>query len=146
MPKLKTLYNTSELVVPKGLEKCKFVGHDMGDTILAEFLTRRQRNLLPSELSNIVGEVIFTNGGMVFNQINARLVQTFMSYEITGPIMRTLQNSDFFKSQIQPRLFKKTIRKIFSNRFQKENPAAIEEYRHCVHSCRKSRGYPDDES
>jgi len=115
-------------VVPKGLKNCKFVGHDMGDTILAEFLTRRHRSLLPSELSNIVGEVIFTNGGMVFSQINARILQTFLSYEIAGPIMRTLQKSNFFMSQIQPRLFRKTIRKIFSNRFQAKNPDAIESY------------------
>ena len=61
-----------------GLADVICIGHDMGDTVLAELVKRRHRGTLPDFL-NIKG-VAFTNGGINFKYAKLRLAQHLLRY------------------------------------------------------------------
>ena len=61
-----------------GLSDVICIGHDMGDTVLAELVKRRHRGTLPNFL-NIKG-VAFTNGGINFKYAKLRLAQHLLRY------------------------------------------------------------------
>ena len=61
-----------------GLSEVICVGHDMGDTVLAELVKRRHRGTLPDYL-NIKG-IAFTNGGINFKYAKLRLAQHALRY------------------------------------------------------------------
>jgi pimeloyl-ACP methyl ester carboxylesterase len=54
------------------IENVICIGHDMGDTVLAELVKRRHRNILSN--LNIEG-VAFSNGGINFKYAKLRLAQ-----------------------------------------------------------------------
>lgn len=58
--------NLIELLRVLKVEKAHFVAHDMGDSVLTEFLTRFQKNLLPKELqkNDFFKSITFSNGGL----------------------------------------------------------------------------------
>lgn len=68
------------------------VAHDMGDSVLTEILTRRQKNLLPDVFNNFFKSITFTNGGMRYDLINFRLSQTLLTKPWLGEMLVALQN------------------------------------------------------
>ena len=64
------------------------IGHDMGDTVLAELVKRRNRDLLPSNI-NLHG-VAFTNGGINFKYAKLRLAQHALRNPYFGEGMNRL--------------------------------------------------------
>ena len=55
--------------------KAHLVSHDMGDSILTEILSRRNRGMLPEYFDEFFQSVTFTNGGMIYDLIDQRLAQ-----------------------------------------------------------------------
>ena len=55
--------------------RAHLVAHDMGDSILTEILSRHQRGMLPDYFNGFFRSVTFTNGGMIHDLINLRLLQ-----------------------------------------------------------------------
>ena len=53
----------------------------MGDSVLTEILSRKQRGMLPEYFDNFFKSITFTNGGMVYDLINKRLSQVPPSNE-----------------------------------------------------------------
>lgn len=89
-----------------------FVSHDMGDSVLSEIITRASRGLLPDRFSSLSSSsffrsVIFTNGGMVYRHINARISQTLLSMPAPiGPSLNKIMNrldpaGKFFSTQLR---------------------------------------------
>jgi len=71
-----------------GLTDIIAIGHDMGDTVLAELVKRRSRNILPQGI-NLQG-VAFTNGGINFKYAKLRLAQHILRNPLIGEGMNKL--------------------------------------------------------
>eukprot|EP00094_Tigriopus_californicus_P009781 TCALIF_09430-PA protein Name:"Similar to MEST Mesoderm-specific transcript homolog protein (Bos taurus)" AED:0.39 eAED:0.39 QI:238/1/0.66/1/1/1/3/0/269 len=74
------------------IRNAHIVAHDMGDSVLTEILTRRQKKLLPDEFKDFFKSVTFTNGGMRYDLINFRLSQTLLTKPWLGEMLVSLQN------------------------------------------------------
>jgi len=73
------------------IRSAHIVAHDMGDSIVTEILSRRQRNMLPSQIGNdFFKSVTFTNGGMRYSLSNFRLAQTLLKTPIVGEVVNSL--------------------------------------------------------
>jgi len=73
-----------------GITKAHIVAHDMGDSVLTEILSRRDRSSLPDYFTNFFQSIGFTNGGMRYDLINFRLSQTLLLSSL-GPYLSQLQ-------------------------------------------------------
>ena len=60
------------------------VGHDMGDSVVMEILTRHHRKMLPG-FNFSFSKFVFTNGGMNYERANLRISQSIVSSPIFGP-------------------------------------------------------------
>jgi len=62
-----------------GIKAAHVISHDMGDSVLTEILSRKQRGMLPEYFDNFFKSITFTNGGMVYDLINKRLSQKILN-------------------------------------------------------------------
>ncbi|PAA94703.1 hypothetical protein BOX15_Mlig017591g2, partial [Macrostomum lignano] len=74
-----------------GVRRCHAVAHDMGDSVLAELLTRHSRGLLPDRFQHgFFQSVTFTNGGMIIGLASLRLSQRILRLPLLGPALAWL--------------------------------------------------------
>lgn len=74
-----------------GVKRCHVAAHDMGDSVLAELLTRQARGLLPDRFqSGFFQSVTFTNGGMIIGLASLRLSQRVLRLPLIGPALAWL--------------------------------------------------------
>lgn len=83
--------NALELWRQLKVHSAHIVSHDMGDSIVTEILSRRQRNMLPSQISNeFFKSVTFTNGGMRYSLSNFRMSQSLLKMPGVGEVLSSL--------------------------------------------------------
>ena len=69
-----------------GISRAHVVAHDMGDSVLTEILSRRDRGSLPDYFDNFFASVGFTNGGMRYDLMSRRLSQSLLTSPL-GPVI-----------------------------------------------------------
>ena len=115
------------------IKSCKFIAHDMGDTVMTEILARLDRKVLPGFMSenNFIEEIIFTNGGMYYQHISKRLSQIILSNNFFGKFFEKFFKV-FLPKEILLEIQEKQLKTIFAKKFLAENSKLLtaEKYIH----------------
>ena len=75
--------------------------HDMGTSVVTEWLARYVNKQLPNWFSDSFRSVTFTNGSMVLGLAKLRIMQKLLLVKILGPIISQLASFSTFKSTVQ---------------------------------------------
>ena len=102
--------------------KIKFISHDMGDSVLCELLTRRQRKILPEFLQNSIKSVYFTNGGMYYSHIDKRITQRLAANSFFGNVLNKILHAN---TNLYQKIHKHQIGTLFSTR-TRSSPKAVQ--------------------
>jgi pimeloyl-ACP methyl ester carboxylesterase len=80
-----------------GVTRAHLLAHDYGTSIATELLARRERSLLPLELSSIT----FTNGSVHRELAQLTLSQKLLAHKRLGPLFSRLSNQYIFCRQLR---------------------------------------------
>jgi pimeloyl-ACP methyl ester carboxylesterase len=80
-----------------GVERAHLLAHDYGTSVATELLARRERQLLPLELTSVT----LCNGSMHVELARLTMVQQLLLHELTGPWMARLASRRIFGSQMR---------------------------------------------
>lgn len=83
-----------------GVKGGHLLGHDMGDSVATEILTRHENDLMPAWFSEGLQSVTFTNGGMVLELAKLRTTQKILLSRYNF-ILRNIITFGIFKHQVQ---------------------------------------------
>ena len=75
--------------------------HDMGTSVVTEWLSRYVNNQLPNWFVDSFRSVTFTNGSMVLGLAKLRIMQKLLLLKTLGPIISRLASFSTFKSTVQ---------------------------------------------
>ncbi|MBC8346904.1 MAG: alpha/beta hydrolase [Candidatus Marinimicrobia bacterium] len=83
-----------------GVKGGHLIAHDMGDSVAAELITLSNNKKTGDGFRNDLQSVTFTNGGMVIELAQLRILQKLMLNPILGPLLSKLSRYKVFKQQV----------------------------------------------
>lgn len=83
-----------------GVKGGHLLSHDMGDSVATEILTRHENGLLPAWFSQGLQSLTFTNGSMVLELAELRIMQKILLSRY-GYLFKNLTHFQLFKHQVK---------------------------------------------
>lgn len=83
-----------------GVKGGHILSHDMGTSVLTEIVARHVNQQLPSWFSHGIQSLTFTNGSMVLELANLRLMQKLLLNKKLGPILSNAARYSLFRKTI----------------------------------------------
>lgn len=83
-----------------GIKGGHLLGHDMGDSVATEILTRHENGLIPAWFSEGLQSTTFTNGGMVLELAKLRITQKILLSRYNF-LLRNVITFGIFNHQVQ---------------------------------------------
>lgn len=80
-----------------GIRHSRIVAHDLGLTVALELLARRERDILPTEID----EVVLLNGGAIASAHRARRVQVLLQQPVIGALLAQLMSEGRFNAALR---------------------------------------------